>query len=1539
MADNFGIGVSRVLDPKNSAYLEVVWQQGKPPLDSELNLIQQLENDWRQQLVLRGTPSGWLGNDTNPSKDYVTSSSWSNWFQFGRQRSGEKKSIMWAVVNGWLVPVAGTKTGTPPGAPNNTDVWNKITLDPPPSNSGDFRSDFVFLEVWKARVPPGPSSLNKPSSSAVYRYGNVEGGASYLPDDIQDPAIGFETSQRTQLQYRIRVIKGLIGLANYPDGFDATAVKAQGTMATPPSTGGYPFVNMQEELGDPGLWRAGDGTVNDLGTVDGYVYAIPLCVVFRRNGVAWAGDPSQNLNGGLNRNPTAIDRTGAKTFAPLPVLATAITDTASSITVVSAADIPLPANPASSVLIQIGEEILSYNTISGNTIGGVVRAKNGTVAEAHPAGSVVKVLSGRPDGLFSDQVALTDILDLRHVVTPNGVDYRATLQSNLDKLLKGQLRANWKRSGSGTQGTFVLYEDKISATPAGLGITKIDAPDRIRMIYSDASAQQPVEIICTPYTGVVVSGSQPVASNWSLNVISATTTRQALGDNWSADTSEPADNTDPTGRSGDRIRIPVAPFKNTTPGADADQVRLLNEVPLSSSTGVSTVGTSFSDPGIADFIASGVEPGDSLVIYYGAAKGTYEIKAVAAGTITVDRTIPATAGCYYEVRKGRGSVQIRIDGSSVPLPQHRFIVQPYNATSTSDLTLQFVGSGAPFPIAKSENPNIYVTVNVQYGGGRGLSRRPDSIHNLALYNPYAELMIQPSGVPQTNFPLRTAWAMLWSKYRNQPYKNLIPVTAEAYADLGSKTVILTPFQRMGFPATSSPVNGAGENTYGSVFPITGTRTATLSGSTLTDSGATFTGLGLLLESDVIEITSGPAMGIYVIKALGVDDNHQLETYQDFPSVSGTVEYVIRHAQGLMPLKKVDGVTSKWATTDPLGHFSGSTQSEANLKNFCVTLPRHLVPGWGAVYLPILPANGTVFHRGINFMLQSHEGGPTEVTDSDHNKQYINYEPGGNFSFAVFSTGNLSLPSITEATYNSTFSFSGDTYAGIKFFDDTRGLGRQGLQLPPFYGIARLWAVYEAADFKANGSAFDSVTREPKGSGAKNLLRQNFDGPVFWIEIDDDGDSVFILNADALDLSKSPTPISTFRSKHYVITASIFGFDRGSFDLNKPFKMVLSRKRTEVIAATRTANLTAPLHAPWAILPGPLTSFDSALINYSRTPYQGDPWGSQSTYLDLGYTPGPLTSATAYQLSSSFLDLASLTRPNQKALEVLASTGFITTLGTGRLSGDLVPPNWNDFRNVGYEDPTAYPPTSSIDSRPGLMTGALNPGGLGFDLEASPEYLGCTERLPLGALYRDKDFHGGRFSNVNPSPLIYLDDTGLGSGTGSLARTKVFEQDEITLMPASVSSGLPSDVLIHVDGEPGLYELLTNFRVNRGGSMFVGSGDRPGGEVFATYSNIQGTGRGTKALVGRAYLVRNAPTSVGANKASAGDELMMAVVTRVVTLGVDAEGATVVIGTNGTSEGSAAADLYRIEGHPLVSNRTKYEVDPNSIQLPNRTEGY
>ena len=496
-----------------------------------------------------------------------------------------------------------------------------------------------------------------------------------------------------------------------------------------------------------------------------------------------------------------------------------------------------------------------------------------------------------------------------------------------------------------------------------------------------------------------------------------------------------------------------------------------------------------------------------------------------------------------------------------------------------------------------------------------------------------------------------------------------------------------------------------------------------------------------------------------------------------------------------------------------------------------------------------------------------------------------------------------------------------------------------MELPPFYGIARLFAVYEAGDYALNGSAYNATDRTPRGIGATNLLRQEPDGSTFWIEIDADGDSTFILNAKGIDISRSSVnPISSFASGNYVIEASIFGFDRGAFDITKECRMVLTRARQTGQAgnqSTRSANIGVSIAGPTSVLPGPASASDTLLVNYSRTPYQGDPWGSQTTYIDSGQTLGPLQSATAFQLVSTTLNETALTRPNQKALEVLATVGAVTTLGTGRLSGDTVGSTTMDPRNVGYEDPTVYPPSSNVAARPNILVGAL----ANDTTEISTQYLGATERLPLGSLWRDKDFRGGLIglASGNPAPLVYFTEQGEGILRSNLMPVTTLDQIEVPLDTANIGTGTPGDLLALVDGEQSNYSLLVNYRTLRGGSLFMMNGSHPGGEVAIEHPTVTSPSGHTNVLQIRAFLVRNSVTSAGSSEVSAGDEIMMLVATSVMQLkDTSPHPGTVFIGTDGANEGNASADLYRLEGHPILPNNVHLDTDPSTITLSRRT---
>lgn len=274
----------------------------------------------------------------------------------------------------------------------------------------------AVLVISAGTLSGGADRPNKPTQDTLYRHGNVLADSSVnLPDDLADPIIVSETAQRVQLQYRIRVT-GQTEAVNFktsPDGFSNSTLTAQGPQSAPVAN--YPFVpaDNSSSMGnsdattfgivDPGLWVAGDGSsssASDLDTLDGRIYAIPICFAFRRNdaylGGAGAGfDPVNNSNGALPATHGAF------------------------------------VNPA-------------VGPIAANT-------------------------SDRPDGAFFDAINETDILDLRRHVSAIGHDLASEVEFQMQSLLDGNFQT-WAvdtadkqvlGSGSGDVSTRYLVANEI----------------------------------------------------------------------------------------------------------------------------------------------------------------------------------------------------------------------------------------------------------------------------------------------------------------------------------------------------------------------------------------------------------------------------------------------------------------------------------------------------------------------------------------------------------------------------------------------------------------------------------------------------------------------------------------------------------------------------------------------------------------------------------------------------------------------------------------------------------------------------------------------------------------------------------------------------------------------------------------------------------------------------------------------------------------------------------------------------------------------
>jgi hypothetical protein len=285
---NYGPNVSGYLDPTARNWRDVIFQAGKAVLDKELNLGQDIDVGTAEQDLRRDLPSGWLSNDflaTSGATSLFVSSAGGNALTL--------LNALVAHVNGWTFKVQDTGT-------INT---NTVNLGAAPTGTAAQRTDFVFLEVWLMLLSPAPSTVGKSQSGLIFQWGNVKTDPANdatlnFPDDIKDAVLGQESTKRVQIQYRLRVVEG-VDTFSYPYGLDSPSLFANTVPPNASTPDGTPttfnYVN-QSANGDAGLWIAGDGNpANALGTVDGYMYAIPLCSVFRRNSTAFS--PFSNLNG------------------------------------------------------------------------------------------------------------------------------------------------------------------------------------------------------------------------------------------------------------------------------------------------------------------------------------------------------------------------------------------------------------------------------------------------------------------------------------------------------------------------------------------------------------------------------------------------------------------------------------------------------------------------------------------------------------------------------------------------------------------------------------------------------------------------------------------------------------------------------------------------------------------------------------------------------------------------------------------------------------------------------------------------------------------------------------------------------------------------------------------------------------------------------------------------------------------------------------------------------------------------------------------
>jgi len=375
------------------SYDSVVFQQNHPPMDWEMNLIQSVVGN----AGLRNLASK-LFSSTFISGNVLESNAPGAFYEFLPAVAGNENIIRFSacdlLVNGWALRLEYSNT--------DVDGKNLVQLTAPPLTG--IRQDLLILEVWRALLSPLPSVDNKSLGGLILRNGNANAPDTVnLSDDLIDPNYLAETSRRVQIQYRIRIIES-VDILSYPDGLGDPSITAH----TVPYLGGsdvngndLPAYVYTAVAGDSGLWRSGAGdaaSATDIGSVDGYICSLPLCVVVRRNSDTW--DKTTNLNGGV-------------------------------------------------------------------LIGGV---------------------SPRPDGLFSDQIASGDLIDLRKYTAWNAQEFK---NDAVDALMQNSLSTQYEESALGTGGNTFLMKDPIGTS------SHIWDADGVRTSYSDKPVVHPIALSFT----------------------------------------------------------------------------------------------------------------------------------------------------------------------------------------------------------------------------------------------------------------------------------------------------------------------------------------------------------------------------------------------------------------------------------------------------------------------------------------------------------------------------------------------------------------------------------------------------------------------------------------------------------------------------------------------------------------------------------------------------------------------------------------------------------------------------------------------------------------------------------------------------------------------------------------------------------------------------------------------------------------------------------------------------------------------------------
>ncbi len=1441
MSESFGPGVSRVLTAFAQQFTTVVWQADKPPLDSELNLMSQVDWENLSQTVRTQVHSGFFLDPTRCEEDYVTDPLNSNQFLLSPPSlpdgDYENAPALYAAVNGWVIPITGAfmpESGGPDG------ISNRILLNPPPST--DARTDFVFLEVWRALVSPNPSTTNKPNASTLWKYGNTQYGGTNLPDQIEDPAVGFETTKRVQLQYRFRVVgsgSGLgtsVDLKTFPDGMTDPVVLAQGTNTSPQA--GFTFTNMRDELGDPSLWRSGNGDpTNALGTVDGYVYAVPVCAVFRRNAteftaVATGGTPNQN--GSVTRTPSSTSYLNSRALLQATLAGDLSETTVSWVKLnnyaASALNDPnlFPVGTTRRYLT-IGDGINSeVIAIDQNTdplghpdyiyINLVGRGRAGTQARFHPAGTKVTLYNTRPDGLFADQIALTDVLDLRRSVNFGDWDYTRLLQKAVASLVQNNLRTTFKTSGTGGDSTGpVTTEVSIfsNAAPAPNHTGPVDGTNNIRTVWSDSAAlQTDVTVLLNDqaalntnhYTattfdnlsaGVAWTAGADFKPNGFLNYGSVGPQGWANGSVVFVDIGgeDGASGAFAGALNGQKAVRFIAPYEAWKAG-EVDlyshhpwQLRFVGGVDGNLPTGSPTTNPDNDENAYrAGYITtpalsapSGAvlnHPGPMFpvpstnferpfIVLGGLVRSDLRFTGVAASSTNLvnvggppptqfEINIASINWNTYPDLLGREQKTLREyltnDGADFTGLSSKLYLVVYGDPVNRDNNgaFQVIGAGTTAATGGQYTANVSTDVN-------HLVVRPLSADFAAFVDAPAQSVaiefrsqeinlnddagsnFQPHGLAVVMTDLRATglpWGAVDAAYQLQTDgSKLYPITSKATLTMdllwspshGASQRVPDRVSRFG---VRNPIASFARSPVSVQDPVFISDTGYPSGDVVYD--VTQAQLWNRLPSEGMSGPFAPAFGGAVVGL--TEQDREAELFVDL----GSKTVVFRPFTKKTLILKGLNITDMWFSSTLQAYPGGETPGLVPLvgpKKYQLAgtyafnkdghglfasglttayiVPPEFMPRFGRQDIPYHYRTGTSdpIYPGINHLFLDQPGTSADVfyviggADNTGSAKVVSI---------LFDT-NVVLPASAYGRATDTGGPAHPSYiARKKHFEDVvssdLGEGMWGIELPPYLGIARLYGVYERADFLArqdgtNVGGFLNTDRTTPitgtgGTPPTNLLRTDASKQTLFIrqgganDITQLSDShTYIVPDSAIDITRIPSYVAgqTFNDFQYVVECVVFGFAEGFINKNN---YVIARLHSGT-GATVTTTSSVEITSVDMVLPSPAPAGTQPYEVYNRTVYQGDPYmtrdGSTPQTADYGTRYGQIPQASAFGLQASVTPQSQVEVPNPRAVEVLATMDFYTTLGTGKIGGVLYPDTVTDCGVISPGSSSSYGP--------------------------------------------------------------------------------------------------------------------------------------------------------------------------------------------------------------------------------------------------------